>query len=177
MNELRNIGPGRAIVVMGVSGCGKSSVGAKLALRLGAPFLEGDSLHPSANVEKMAKGIPLTDDDRFPWLERIGEQLAEALARNQSIVLSCSALRKSYRDILRRAGNGRTAFVFLDGTPELLAHRMGAREGHFMPTSLLTSQLQTLENPGGEAGVVTVSIDQDLNAIVADALSGLGEIG
>lgn len=176
MSKQRNAGPGRAIVVMGVSGCGKSSVGARLALRLGSPFLEGDSLHPPANVEKMAKGIPLTDDDRFPWLELIGARLAEALERGQSIVVSCSALRKSYRDILRRAGGDQTAFVFMEGTPELLAQRMGAREGHFMPTSLLTSQLQTLENPSGEAGVVTVSIDQDLDAIVDDALSGLSAI-
>lgn len=163
----------QAIIVMGVSGCGKSSVGALLATRLGLPFIEGDVLHPESNVRKMAEGTPLTDEDRWPWLDIIGAELAKALDAGTGIIISCSALKRVYRERLRAAASGRLSFVFLEGSHELLASRMGARTGHFMPTSLLTSQLATLEVPTGEPGVVTVSIDQSLDAIVDDAISGL----
>ncbi len=163
----------QAIIVMGVSGCGKSSVGARLAGRLGLPFIEGDVLHPAANVEKMARGIPLTDDDRWPWLDLIGAEIAASLARAEGIVVSCSALKRVYRQRLRAEAGGRLAFVYLEGTPELLETRMGARTGHFMPPALLTSQLATLEDPTGEPGVVTVSIDQPVEAIVEEALAAL----
>ncbi|SMD13958.1 gluconokinase [Rhizobium sp. RU36D] len=169
-------GAGQAIIVMGVSGCGKSSVGALLAERLSLPFIEGDVLHPESNVKKMAEGTPLTDEDRWPWLDIIGQELSAALSRGEGIIISCSALKKIYRDHLRKAAGGRLSFVFLEGTPELLAERMGARKGHFMPTSLLTSQLATLEVPTGELGVVTVSIDQALEGIVEDAMRGMGEL-
>lgn len=165
---------GQAIIVMGVSGCGKSSVGALLASKLGQPFIEGDVLHPDSNVKKMAEGTPLTDDDRWPWLDVIGNEISSALSKGEGIIISCSALKKIYRDHLRKAAGGKLAFVFLEGTPELLAKRMGARTGHFMPTSLLASQLATLEVPTGEPGVVTVSIDQGLEGIVEDAMRGLG---
>ncbi|NGO63772.1 gluconokinase [Rhizobium daejeonense] len=158
---------------MGVSGCGKSSVGALLAERLGLAFIEGDSLHPAGNVAKMAQGIPLTDEDRWPWLETIGTLMAEARNSGKGIVVSCSALKSIYRDRLRQAMSGRLSFVFLEGTPELLLSRMGARRGHFMPVSLLESQLRTLEVPTGEPGVVTVSIDASVDAIVDRALEAL----
>ncbi|MGX5665202.1 gluconokinase [Rhizobium daejeonense] len=158
---------------MGVSGCGKSSVGALLAERLGLAFIEGDSLHPAGNVAKMAQGIPLTDEDRWPWLETIGTLMAEARNSGKGIVVSCSALKSIYRDRLRQATSGRLSFVFLEGTPELLLSRMGARRGHFMPVSLLESQLRTLEVPTGEPGVVTVSIDASVDAIVDRALEAL----
>lgn len=163
----------QAIIVMGVSGCGKSSVGEALASDLGLPFVEGDGLHPESNVAKMAAGTPLTDEDRWPWLTVIGERMADALARGEGIVVSCSALKTIYRDHLRVATEGRLAFVYLEGSRELLGRRMGARTGHFMPLALLDSQLATLEVPTGEPGVVTVSIDQPVEGIVADALKGL----
>lgn len=140
------------VVVMGVSGCGKSTVGALLAASLGAEFLDGDSLHPPSNVEKMAAGIPLDDADRQPWLEEIGRRFAAA--SDMPLVIACSALKRSYRDLIG-AGAADARFVHLHGTAELLAARMAARPGHFMPTSLLTSQLQTLEPlQADEAGVV-----------------------
>lgn len=164
----------KAVIVMGVSGCGKSSVGEALATRLRLPFVEGDVLHPESNVAKMAAGTPLTDEDRWPWLTVIGERMADALARGEGIVVSCSALKKIYRDHLRAATDARLSFVYLEGSRELLGRRMGARTGHFMPLTLLDSQLATLEVPTGEPGVVTVSIDQPVEGIVADALKGLG---
>ena len=163
----------QAVIVMGVSGCGKSSVGEALALHLGLPFIEGDVLHPESNVAKMAAGTPLTDEDRWPWLTVIGERMADALSRGEGIVVSCSALKKIYRDHLRAATGGHLAFVYLAGSRELLGRRMGARTGHFMPLTLLDSQLATLEVPTSEPGVVTVSIDQPVEGIVADALAGL----
>lgn len=166
----------QAVIVMGVSGCGKSSVGEALAALLGLPFIEGDVLHPVSNVEKMAAGIPLTDEDRWPWLTVIGARMADALARGEGIIVSCSALKRIYRDHLRAATGGRLSFVYLEGSRELLGLRMGARTGHFMPLGLLDSQLATLEVPTGEPGVVTVSIDQPVEGIVADALEGLRTI-
>jgi gluconokinase len=162
-----------AVVVMGVSGCGKTSVAEGLAASLGAAFIEGDSLHPAVNVDKMSHGIALTDEDRWPWLDTVGRAMADVLAGNGSVVVSCSALKKAYRDRLRSSAGGKLAFVFLKGSRELLMSRMAAREGHFMPVSLLDSQLATLEDPSGEAGVVTVDIDASIDAIVASALGGL----
>ncbi|MDQ0419718.1 gluconokinase [Peteryoungia aggregata LMG 23059] len=164
----------QAVIVMGVSGCGKSSVGEALAQRLGLSFIEGDVLHPESNVAKMAAGTPLTDEDRWPWLSVIGERMADALSRGEGIVVSCSALKTIYRDHLRAATGGRLSFVYLEGSRDLLGRRMGARSGHFMPLALLDSQLATLEVPTGEPGVVTVTIDQPVEGIVADALKGLG---
>lgn len=129
------------VVVMGVSGCGKSTVGALLADRLGVPFLDADSLHPPANLAKMARGVPLDDADRRPWLRLVGAALAAA---DGGAVVACSALRRSYRDVLREAAPD-LRFVHLVGTREALAARMRSREGHFMPVSLLDTQLASLE--------------------------------
>ena len=136
----------RAIVVMGVSGCGKTSVAEGLAASLGAAFIEGDSLHPAANVEKMSRGIPLTDEDRWPWLDMIGRALADARAAGNGVVVSCSALRKVYRERLRNAAGGTLSFVFLKGSRDLLMTRMAAREGHFLGCQTLGCQ--TLERWG-----------------------------
>lgn len=165
-----------AIIVMGVSGCGKSSIGKELASCLGIGFIEGDSLHPPENVAKMASGTPLTDQDRWPWLDAIGSGMAALLAEGRDIVISCSALRKAYRDRLRAAAGDRLYFLFLKGSPELLAERMEARTGHFMPLSLLESQLATFEDPGDEAGVITISIDAHREEIVEIACSAFRQV-
>lgn len=163
----------QAIVVMGVSGSGKSTVAEELAEKLGIAFIEGDKLHPKSNVDKMSEGIPLTDEDRWPWLDLIGAELRKGI-ENNGVVVSCSALKKIYRDRLRKATGGPLAFVYLDGSLELLeVRRMGERKGHFMPLSLLQTQLATLEVPTGEPGVVTVSIDTTPEDIAKNALSGL----
>lgn len=162
------------IIVMGVSGCGKSSVGERLAAHLGLPYVEGDSLHPPANITKMSAGIPLDDDDRWPWLEMIGKRLAEA--DEAGIVISCSALKRIYRDRLRRAAGRPLAFVYLKGSRDILMQRMTARPGHFFKASLLDSQLATLESPEDERLVVTVDIAPSPEVITATALKGLAAL-
>lgn len=164
-----------AIIVMGVSGCGKSTVGEGLAQALGLPFMEGDKLHPVSNVKKMAAGTPLDDDDRWPWLDLVGAELRKGYDAG-GIVISCSALKKTYRDRLREACNGTLAFVYLEGSEALLTERMGARTGHFMPLSLLQTQLATLQVPTGEPGVVTVSIDATPEMIIEKAIKGLSAL-
>ncbi|MFK0689273.1 gluconokinase [Mesorhizobium sp. IMUNJ 23033] len=162
------------IVVMGVSGCGKTSVGIDIAARLGFSFVEGDTLHPRGNVEKMSLGIPLSDDDRWPWLDLVGAALRLAHEEGSGLVVSCSALKKSYRDRLRHAAGGPVFFVFLQGSRSVLQARMADRRGHFFPPALLDSQLAALENPAGEELVVTVDIDAPVDRIVDRALNGLG---
>ncbi|WP_245827906.1 gluconokinase [Sinomonas mesophila] len=135
------VGTAFKVIAMGVSGCGKSTVGRLLADELGGEFLDGDALHPASNVAKMASGTPLTDEDREPWLREIGARLAAA---EGTLVIGCSALKVAYRDLIRAAAP-ETAFVHLHGSRELLAERMAARTDHFMPVSLLDSQLATLE--------------------------------
>ncbi len=158
------------IIVMGVSGSGKSTVGEKLAEALNLPFLEGDSLHPKSNVDKMASGIPLQDEDRWPWLDKIGERMATA---EQGLIVSCSSLKKSYRERLRAAVGGQLAFVFLDGSFEVLHEHMGHRTGHFMPVTMLESQLATLESPVGEPLVFRVDVVDSIEKIVAESLEWL----
>jgi gluconokinase len=166
-----------AIIVMGVSGCGKSSVGVAISEALGLEFVEGDQLHPGSNVEKMSHGTPLTDEDRMPWLDVIGETMKATLERNEGIVVSCSALKRSYRDRLRAAVDGNLFFVYLHGSKELLTRRMGERKGHFMPPSLLESQLAALETPTGEPGVATVDIDDTIDGIAKAALRDMSSLG
>ena len=144
-----------AIVVMGVSGSGKSTVGRLLADRLEADFVDADDLHSPESKGKMAAGVPLTDDDRWPWLRRVGEVLERETAAGRPLVVACSALRVAYRDLLREAAGGPVRFVHLHGTRELLEQRMAEREKHFMPPALLASQLATLEPLGpAECGIV-----------------------
>lgn len=162
---------GTIYVIMGVSGCGKSLVGEAVAAALGAPFVEGDTLHPATNVAKMAHGIPLTDEDRFPWLDRVGAEIAAT--GHEGLVVSCSSLKKIYRDRLRGFGRGRVVFVFLSGSEAVLAERMAARRGHFMPASLLKSQFATLEDPSGEPGVITVDVSPSPEQVIVSTLEAI----
>ncbi|MDI1274302.1 gluconokinase [Polaromonas sp.] len=157
-------------VVMGVSGCGKSTVGAQLAAALGLEFLEGDGLHPASNVARMAAGVALGDEDREGWLQTLAERLAQARAAGRGLVLSCSALKRSYRDILRR-GAPDVRFIHLQGDYPLLAARMAARTGHYMPLSLLASQLSTLEAPGPEENAQSFDLASPPEEIVAAVLA------
>ena len=158
------------IIVMGVAGSGKTSVGKALARRLGMPFRDADEFHPKANIDKMSAGIPLTDDDRWPWLDAIGKALAESDGR---LIVACSALRRSYRDRLIAAAGRPVIFVWLDGSKETIAARMAHRKHHFMPPSLLDSQFATLEPPGPDELAVRVSIEPPLDQVVAAALAAL----
>jgi len=167
----------RAIIVMGVSASGKSVVGMRLARTIGACFVEGDDLHPPENIAKMVGGSPLSDDDRWPWLDKVHGKIIGCLEAERSVVVSCSALRRSYRDRLRKGLACRLQFVFLDGPRELLEKRIARRSTHFMPASLLASQLATLERPLDENDVIVVSIDQSVDAIVEDAMKGLERHG
>ena len=145
------------VVVMGVSGSGKSTVAALLAAALGCQFQEGDDLHPPENVEKMRTGIPLTDVDRMPWLRKIAAEIDGWRARGECGVLTCSALRRSYRDII--IGDRRdVVLVYLKGSRELIHQRIGARHGHFMPAALLDSQFATLEEPTADEHPITVDV-------------------
>jgi gluconokinase len=149
---------------MGVAGCGKSSVGAALAARLGLPYRDGDDLHPAANIARMSAGQPLTDADRWPWLIAVGAAL-----RDRPGIVGCSALRRAYRDRITAKAGHPVTFLHLSGDRDVIAARMAARTGHFMPPSLLDSQFATLEPPGPDENAVTVDIDRPLDAIV-DAL-------
>lgn len=159
-----------ALVVMGVSGSGKSTVGAALAQRLGVPFEDADDLHPRANIAKMSVGQALDDEDRYPWLEIIGEWLA--VHGDGGGVMSCSALKRTYRDQLRQHAPD-LAFVHLEGSHETIARRQASRPGHFMPASLLASQFATLEPLEPDERGVVIDVDQSVDAIVEDSVSGL----
>lgn len=162
------------VVVMGVSGTGKTTVGARLADALGQPFEEGDAHHPPGNIEKMSAGIALTDEDRRPWLEKLAGLLEEADLRGTGLVLTCSALKRSYRDILRsRVPAGSVLFVHLHSDLATLDHRMGHRRGHFMPSALLRSQLETLEPLAPDELGVVVDVAASVDDVVAGALAGV----
>jgi gluconokinase len=159
---------GSPIVVMGVSGSGKSTVGAALAQRLRVPFGDADDFHPPANIRKMSAGHALNDDDRYPWLEAVGDWLAARCADGG--VMSCSALKRRYRDQLRQHCP-EVSFLHLAGTPEVIGRRQASRPGHFMPASLLASQFETLEPLDADERGVTIDVDQDIDAIIENYLS------
>lgn len=165
-----------AIVVMGVSGSGKSTIGGMLAERLGWVFEDGDAYHPAANVAKMSAGTPLTDADRWPWLAAIAARIGQARDAGRPVVVGCSALKKAYRDALRD-GHTDLRFLNLTGAPELIMARQAARQGHFMPPSLLASQFATLEPPDTEADVIDLDIDAEPPGIVAKAIAALRRRG
>ncbi|WAJ47741.1 gluconokinase [Mycobacterium sp. Aquia_216] len=154
---------------MGVSGSGKSTVGSALAQRLRVPFVDADSLHPAANVAKMSAGHPLDDDDRSPWLDRVGAWLAD---HRDGGVASCSALKRAYRDQLR-AHCSRLEFLYLRGSPDTIRARLAARSDHFMPTALSQSQFDALQPLGADEPGVTVDIDHDVDTIIDIFLAGL----
>ena len=153
------------LVVMGVSGCGKSTVGARLAEALGLEFVEGDAFHAPRNVAKMASGLPLTDADRADWLAQLADKLAGAVRERRGVVLACSALKRAYREHLR-TGAPQLRLVHLTGARDVLSERTSQRSGHYMPASLLESQLATLEPPEADENALTFDIGQQPDAIV-----------
>jgi gluconokinase len=159
----------RAIVLMGVSGCGKSTIAAAVCQRTGAQLIEGDAFHPAANIQKMSAGIPLTDADRQGWLERLAQEAADRWRRSERIVLTCSALKRRYRDTLRDAVPG-LGFVFLALTPQQAAARVSHRHGHFMPATLVDSQFRDLEPPLDEPRVLTVDATGPVDALANDVV-------
>jgi carbohydrate kinase (thermoresistant glucokinase family) len=161
------------IVVMGVSGCGKSTIGIEMAARLGWPFEEGDRYHLPASIEKMSAGIPLEDADRWPWLEKLAAVMGEHQAAGRSSLIACSALKRAYRDVLR-TGAPRVRFLHLHGAREVLQARLDARKGHFFPPELLASQYATLELLAVDEDGLVVDVALPPEAQVAAALRGFG---
>lgn len=157
----------RAIVIMGVSGCGKSTIAAAICQRSGADLIEGDTFHPPENIRKMSAGIPLTDADRQGWLERLAQEAIDRLNLSERVVLTCSALKRRYRDTLRNAVPN-LGFVFLALTPEQATERVAHRSGHFMPASLIESQFRDLEPPSDEPLVLTADATQPVDAITGE---------
>ncbi|MCF6116211.1 MULTISPECIES: gluconokinase [Mesorhizobium] len=164
------IRPAPAVVVMGVAGCGKSAVGEALAAALGAVFVEGDRLHPPENVARMASGEPLTDALREGWLDAIGRRIAEPVGDGQSVVAACSALKRSYRERLRGFCQD-ILFLYLEIDPATAKQRVGSRQGHFMPASLVDSQFATLETPVADENALTLDATRPIADIVADVIS------
>jgi carbohydrate kinase (thermoresistant glucokinase family) len=156
---------------MGVSGCGKSTVAGVLAGRLGFDFGEGDDLHPPANVAKMAAGDPLTDEDRWPWLDRVAQWIRDHTDAGRPGLITCSALKRSYRDILR---GDHVVFVYLHGTREQIATRLAARHGHYMPPELLDSQFATLEPPGDDEQALSIDIGPPSDVLADEIVERLG---
>ena len=161
-----------ALVVMGVSGSGKSTIAEHLATRIGWRYVDGDLFHPPANVAKMSAGHPLSDEDRWPWLQAIADEIDRLCAGSSRAVVACSALKRTYRDILVH-GREDVRIVYLDGTQDLIAKRLAARKGHFMPPGLLDSQFKTLEPPQLCERPVTISIDAPVEDIIDDIVRQL----
>lgn len=165
-------GATRHVVVMGVSGCGKSTVAAGIAVALGWPFAEADDFHPAANVAAMRSGRPLTDDDRWPWLADLAAWVTSQEASGRSSVMSCSALRRTHRDVLR-SGAPQVVFIHLDGPAQLIASRLEGRAGHFMPSSLLESQVASLEPLAPDEQGVVLDLGAEPDVLVEAALAWL----
>ncbi len=162
-----------ALIVMGVSGSGKSTIAVALAERLGWTFEDGDRFHPASNVAKMSAGHPLNDDDRWPWLEAIADEIGRVCEAGGHVVIACSALKRAYRDVLGR-GRKDVRLVFLDGSQALIADRLANRKGHFMPPGLLDSQFKTLEPPAADERPIAVSIDAPVETIIDNIVAQLG---
>lgn len=167
--HLRNA---QVAVIMGVSGSGKTTIGRALAERLGWAFEEGDRLHPPANIAKMQRGEPLSDSDRMPWLAAIAKRIDQFRRNGENAVISCSALKRAYRDIIID-GRPDVRLVYLDGARELIAARVQARQGHFMPASLVDSQFATLEPPGPDEYPITVPVDLPVPVVVERLVKAL----
>jgi gluconokinase len=163
--------PGTAILIIGVSGTGKSTIGRRLALALHVPFLEGDDFHPAANIQKMSRGVPLRDEDRWPWLDALAAAVTERRSA-AGIVAACSALKRSYRERLRGSIAPPLLFVCLTADRATLAARIESRQGHFMPESLLDSQLATLELPGPDERARILPADRPVAELLAGLLNG-----
>jgi gluconokinase len=161
------------VVVMGVSGAGKTLIGKLLAERLGWEFADGDEFHPLENVKKMRSGVPLTDEDRLPWLQAIAEWVDEMRANGNPAVTASSVLKRSYRDVIIGERED-VRLVFLEGSPELIAQRVAARRGHYMPANLLDSQFATLEPPSPDENAIRVSIEPSPDKIVSNIIEQLG---
>ncbi len=162
------------MVLMGVAGCGKSSVGAALAQTIEATYIDGDDLHPASSVEKMSRGEALTDDDRWPWLAEVGRTLGSATSPT---IIGCSALKRRYREAITVAASAPVLFIHLSGTRQVIEARMSARPGHFMPVSLLDSQFATLEPLAKDENALVVDIDRSLAEVVAKILTTLTKKG
>jgi gluconokinase len=162
-----------ALVVMGVSGSGKSTIADRLAGRLEWTYEDGDRFHPPGNVAKMSAGQPLSDEDRWPWLQAIADEIDRVCKAGERAVIACSALKRAYRDVLVH-GRDDVRIIYLEGTQDLIASRLSSRKGHFMPPGLLASQFKTLEPPDESENPVTVSIDASVDAIVDDVIQQLG---
>ena len=165
--------PPCALIVMGVSGSGKSTIAARLAERLIWTYEDGDRFHPASNVAKMSAGLPLTDEDRWPWLQAIADEIDRVCKTGERTVIACSALKRAYREVLVHRRND-VRIIYLNGTQELIANRLAERKGHFMPPGLLASQFKTLEPPDKRENPVTVSIDASVDTIVDDIIRQLG---
>jgi len=165
-------GPATVLVMMGVSGTGKTTVGEALARRLGWTFQEGDEFHPPANIAKMKSGQPLDDADRAPWLALVAAWISDELAKGRSAVITCSALKRSYRSAII-GGRSDVVLVYLEGPQALIARRIGARRGHFMPPSLLASQFADLQPPAASEDAIVVDVDQPVAAQVDDIVAEL----
>ncbi|WP_299880088.1 gluconokinase [uncultured Cocleimonas sp.] len=158
------------VVAMGVCGCGKSTIAKKIASQLQLPFFEGDDFHPASNIEKMSNGIGLTDEDRWPWLDALGEAIRIKNNDNSGVILSCSALTRAYRERLSTSSGVPILYIYLHGSRETLLKRMNSRANHYMPSSLLDGQLDTLEIPEDDEIAFTVSIEKSISEIVKESI-------
>ncbi|GEA50517.1 gluconokinase [Vibrio inusitatus NBRC 102082] len=165
---------GSSVIVMGVSGSGKSTIGELIAKRLNRKFIDGDDLHPKANIDKMASGVPLNDNDRMPWLERIRDAAYSLEKKNEHGVIVCSALKKKYREQIRE-GNSNVTFLFLDGSIDLIMERMKQRKGHFMKLNMVTSQFDALERPDAEPKTIVIDIDCSIAEVVERSAIAISE--
>ena len=165
------------IILMGVSGSGKTVIGKHVAEKMNAEFIDADDFHPSANIIKMSSGIPLTDADRIPWLNNLGKIASEHLEKEEMLIMACSALKKAYRDILREDINGETQFIYLKSSFEEIAGRLQNRVGHFMPKGLLESQFETLEEPlPTEKNTITINASSTVDEVTNSCVNAINNI-